>query len=70
MATEDDHAYRNATLAKLEERAIKGLFALIERDGGDRKFWVRTAVGMFLVTAGPMILISLFFLGRELGYFE
>ena len=60
---------RKSALARLEDRAIDFLYSLIERPADNPRFWIVTAVGMLLVLAGPMIAISLFFLGRDYGFF-
>ena len=70
MAMEDEKDYRKPTLAKLEDYGVRVLYSFIERPADNWQFWVKTTVAMFLVTAGPAILIYLFFLGRDLGFFE
>jgi len=57
-------------LTRLEDRAIAFLYSLIERPADSPRFWIVTTLGMVAVMVGPIILISLFFLGRDLGYFE
>jgi hypothetical protein len=57
-------------LTRLEDRAIAYLYSLIERPAESPRFWIMTTLGMVAALVGPMILISLFFLGRDLGYFE
>ncbi|MCP4004810.1 MAG: hypothetical protein GY725_11490 [bacterium] len=57
-------------LARLEDWAIEMLYSFIERDGTQRRFWVKILLVMFIMNAGPAILIALFFFGRDLGYFE
>jgi hypothetical protein len=59
-----------SSLARLEEYAIGVLYSFIERPADNWQFWVKITVVMFLVTAGPAIVISLFFLGRDLGFFD
>lgn len=61
---------REPLLSRLEARATRFLWSLLERDASTPGFWIKTTLGMLLVTAGPAILIGLFFLGRDLGYFE
>ncbi|MCP5070386.1 MAG: hypothetical protein GY946_27775 [bacterium] len=74
MATEDqiedlkDH--QKSGFGRLEEYATDVLWSFIERDASNWKFWVKVSMTMFFVTAGPAIVIALFFLGRDLGYFE
>jgi hypothetical protein len=70
MAIEDEGDQRRSTLAKLEDSAIDFLYTFIERPAGNWRFWVKITVVMFTVTAGPAILIALFFLGRDLGFFQ
>ena len=70
MSMEDGKDERKPVLARLEEYAIGVLYSFIERPADDWRFWVKITVVMFLVTAGPAIAIYLFFLGRDLGYFE
>lgn len=70
MVIEDEKVERKSALARLEKYAIGVLYSFIERPADNWRFWVKITVVMFLVTAGPAILISLFFLGRDLGYFE
>ncbi len=54
---DQEKASRKTSLARLEGNAIKFLYSLIERPADSPWFWVATAVGMFLVLAGPMIAI-------------
>jgi hypothetical protein len=70
MAATGDKDSQKSALGRLEERAINFLYLFVERDAGNWRFWVKITVTMFFVTAGPAILIGLFFLGRDLGYFE
>ncbi len=70
MAVEDEEDTRKPALARLEEYAIGVLYSFIERPADNWRFWVKTTVAMFIVTAGPAILIYLFFLGRDLGFFD
>ncbi len=56
MAT-DEKDDRKPTLAKLEEYALRMLYSLIERDASNWRFWLKITVVMFLVTAGPAIVI-------------
>ena len=70
MAMKDQEDDRKPTLAKLEERALRVLYSLIERDAQSWGFWIKITAVMFVVTAGPAIAISLFFLGRDLGFFN
>ena len=64
----EDH--RKSVLARLEEYAIGVLYSFIERPAVGWQFWVKITVVMFLVTAGPAIVIFLYFLRRDLGYFD
>ncbi len=66
----DQHIQRKSALGRLEDRAIKMLWSFVERDASTPGFWIKITVVMFLTTAGPMIAIWLFFLGRDLGFFE
>jgi hypothetical protein len=70
MATEDAKDNRKSALARLEDYAIGVLWSFVERDASNWRFWVKITVTMYLITAGPAIAISLFFLGRDLGYFN
>ncbi len=67
---DDPQIQPKSALQKLEERGIQMLWSLIERDASTPSFWIKATVGMFVVTAGPMVAIWLFFLGRDLGIFE
>ena len=67
---EEEKEARKPILLRLEEYAIGVLYSFIERDASNWRFWVKLTVVMFLVTAGPAIAIALFFLGRDLGYYE
>ena len=60
MATEGEGDHRKSTLAKLEQYAIGVLYSLVERPADNWRFWVKITVVMFLVTAGPAILIALY----------
>ncbi len=72
VASLDDYKKENqkSKLARLEDHAIKMLYALIERPADSKWFWIVTTVGMFAALVGPAVLIGLYFLGRDLGYFE
>ncbi len=69
VSEEDKDRFQNPTVARIEDHAVRALYALLERPAGNRRFWIVTTVGMFLVTAGPAAVIYLYFLGRDLGYF-
>ena len=66
----DEGDSRKSALGRLEDYAIGVLYSFIERDASNWRFWIKVTVAMFLVTAGPAILIGLYFLGHDLGYFE
>lgn len=70
MAMRDEEEAPRSRLLRLEDRAMRVLWSFVERDASTPWFWIKVTVVMFLVTAGPMVAIWLFFLGRELGYFE
>jgi hypothetical protein len=72
MAMEDEkdsrsYEYRTPALAKLEERAVRMLWSLVEGDASGWWFWIRVAVAMLVITGGPAILIHLFLLGSDGG---
>ena len=70
MAMEDERDHRKPILARLDEYGVRVLYSFIERPADNWQFWVKITVTMFIVTAGPAILIYLFFLGRDLGFFD
>jgi len=57
MPMEYEKDYRKPTLAKLEEYGVRMLYSFVERDASNWRFWVKVTVVMFLVTAGPAIVI-------------
>ena len=56
--------------ARLDEWGIAMLWSFIERDAGDRKFWIKVTLTMFFVTASPAIAIALYFFARDHGYIQ
>jgi hypothetical protein len=70
MTREDENDDRTSALARFEDYAIRVLYSFIERPADDWRFWVKITSAMVLALVGPMIAISLFFLGRDLGFFE
>ncbi len=65
---EKDHP--KTTLAKLEAWAIRMLWSFVERDASSWRFWIKVAVVMLIVNTALPIAGYLFFLGRDLGYFD
>ncbi len=61
---------RKSIFLRLEDRAIKMLWSFVERDASSWRFWVKIIVVMLLVNTALPIAGYLFFLGRDLGYFE
>ncbi|MBW2289413.1 MAG: hypothetical protein JRG90_16525 [Deltaproteobacteria bacterium] len=70
MTMEDEKNSRKTALARLEDYAIEILYSFIERPAEDWRFWAKITGVMVIALVGPMIAISLFFLGRDLGYFN
>ena len=67
---EYEKRHQKSRLARLEDYAIGFLYSFIERDASTWGFWIKITVVMFIVTAGPMFAIQLFFLGRDHGFFD
>ncbi len=67
---ENEKNQRKPILSRLEERATKMLWSFIERDASSWRFWVKVIVVMLIVNTALPIAGYLFFLGRDLGYFE
>ncbi len=65
-----DEAHGKPTLVKLEEYFVRKLYSLIERDASNWRFWIKITVVMFIVTAGPAIVLALLSLRRDFGLFE
>ena len=58
------------TLAKLEAYGTRVLWSFVERDASSWRFWIKVMVVMLLVNTALPIAGYLFFLGRDLGYFD
>ncbi|HJO23798.1 MAG: hypothetical protein GY772_09070 [bacterium] len=66
----DEKSQRRPFLLRLEDRGIRMLWSFVERDAGTWRFWVKVTVVMLIMNTALPIAIYLFFLGRDLGYFE
>jgi hypothetical protein len=65
---EKDHS--KTILAKLEASGIRMLWSFVERDASTWRFWIKVTVVMLVVNTALPIAGYLFFLGRDLGYFD
>ncbi len=57
-------------LLRLEARAVKFLWSFIERDASTWRFWAKIMGVMLIANTVLPAAIYLYFLGRDLGYFE
>ena len=67
---EYEKAHAKPPLVKLEEYVVGMLYSFLERDASNWRFWIKITVAMFLVTAGPAIVLALLSLRRDFGLFE
>ena len=70
MAMEDEKDHPKTILARLDAYGTKMLWSFIERDAGTWRFWIKVTVVMLIVNTALPIAGYLYFLGRDLGYFE
>ena len=66
----DEKGQRKSIWSRLDERGTDLLWSFVERDAGTWRFWVKVTVTMFIMNTALLAAIYLFFLGRDLGYFE
>jgi hypothetical protein len=65
---EKDHS--KTFLAKLDAYGTRMLWSFVERDASSWRFWVKVMIVMLIVNTALPIAGYLFFLGRDLGYFD
>ena len=56
--------------AKLDAYGTRMLWSFVERDASNWRFWVKVTLVMLIVNTALPIAGYLFFLGRDLGYFD
>ncbi len=61
---------QKSILARLEERGIRMLWAFVERDASNWRFWVKISLTMLVINTALPLAIYLYFLGRDYGYLE
>ncbi len=61
---------RKPILSRLDDRGTKMLWSFIERDASTWRFWAKIMGVMLIANTVLPAAIYLYFLGRDLGYFE